>query len=204
MDRERKMSGFSDILAQVSPAALATRLAPGPGFSVLQGSSPLQWTLVQTQESGKDRWALSYESSQDLTAVATVELARDRHAAVYEVALTNTGRHSATLESISAMSIVVSGMESTPRVMSLAGGIYANRYPARSSWWAKWDLLLYPSPLFGSSIARSIEFHSAKRDLWSSSRNLPIIMVSPDIEWGRARLLFRDGVVVPLGCAYQL
>ena len=190
MNGERKMSGFIDILAQVSPASLAARLAPGPGFSVLQGGSPLQWTLVQTQESGKDRWALSYESSQDLAAVATVELDRDRHAAAYEVTLTNAGQGSATLESISAMSLAVSGMQSTPRVMSLAGGIYANRYPARSSWWASWDLLLYPSPLFGSSIARSIEFHSTERDLWSSSRNLPIVMVSPDIEWDAPGFFF--------------
>ena len=175
----------TEVLAKAAPKELKERLRPGNGFFV-EAENPVNWQLLETQQKGKNQWVFSYGSSENFKAVTTVELNSDYSAAVCQTTLINTGdSRSMPIKNLWSMRLTIDDIKTTPRVLSCGGGGHSAHpewYPPRGAFRNRYHLMHFPNHNPQITFEEATEF--------SSNFTLPIIMVSPDIEWDAPGLFF--------------
>ena len=165
-----------DLLRRAAPGDLADRLRDGPGFGVRVAGRLISWHPFEETREVDNRTLLRLASDRGLEAAVRVRFDPRARFAVYRTTLTNIG--AAALQPITALSpllLSIGDIRTPPRVMSSAGGgAPGGGYPPRGAYWTRWDLLQFPHS------RRGVEL-SAEGDQ-SSTKDLPIVFVSPDIE----------------------
>ena len=165
-----------DLLRRAAPGDLADRLRDGPGFGVRVAGRLISWHPFEETGEADNRTLLRLASDRGLEAAVRVRFDPRARFAVYRTTLTNIG--AAALQPITALSpllLSIGDIRTPPRVMSSAGGgAPGGGYPPRGAYWTRWDLLQFPHS------RRGVEL-SAEGDQ-SSTKDLPIVFVSPDIE----------------------
>lgn len=182
VQRDKAALSLTKILAKVAPEPLRGRLLSGNGYLV-EIDGPVSWKLVKVKQNGQGQWVFTYESSANLKAITTIALNSDYGAAIYQTTLSNTGLNpSKPIKNLWSMRLVIDDIKTTPRVLSCGGGAHSERYPPRGTFYNRYDLMHFPHP------GPQIHFEEATE--WSSNATLPILMVSPDIEWDAPGLFF--------------
>lgn len=173
-----------EILGKLAHGSLVKRLIPGPGFRVMRNGKPLEWTRARIRKNGKNRWVIE-QASSNLSAIVTLDLDPGRHAVVWRVLLRNWGKNPLTgITEVSSIYLRVGGLKTAPRIVSSAGGTQANEYPPLTSFRTRTSLLPFPYPSW------RVRFSTPENESRSSQKDLPIIMVSPDIEQDAPGFLF--------------
>ena len=185
-------SSVIEAVALLAPESLRQMFEPGPGFDALQGKDRLEWRLASTEEAGASSWNFIYESLEGLKAHCAVQLDAEYGVAVYKVTLTNSS--SASLKPFTTLHSMLFRIKGTedPRIFSCSGASSCSEY------WHWSGVREYPASAFRTRTIipiypRPVEFTSGgggERLSGSSNQDLPIIMLSPGMEWDSPGMFF--------------